>query len=64
LLFIRHNAAGDFIGTRKTRATVTLNAKFDGFTGSGKSEQFDAQGMSVQSYNFTARGTRIRVESP
>lgn len=64
LLFIRHNAAGDFIGTRKTRAPVALNATFDGFTGSGKSEQFDDQGMSVQSYNFTARGMRIRVESP
>lgn len=63
-LLIRHNAAGDFIGTAKVRATLTLNATFDGYTGSGRADQFDTQGTLVRSINVTGRATRIRVESP
>ncbi len=63
-VFIRRNAAGDFIGTAKVRQTIILNETFDGFTGSAKTDFFDAQGMLVQSFNPSTQATRIRVESP
>src|SRR5437588_7764450 len=63
-VFIRRNAAGDFIGTAKVRQTITLNGTFDGFTGSAKTEFLDAQGVLVQSFNPSTEATRIRVESP
>jgi hypothetical protein len=56
--------AGDFIGIAKARMAATLNATFDGFTSSGKVEQFDAQGTLARSFDYTAPATRIRVESP
>lgn len=63
-MFIRRNAAGEFIGTAKVRQTIKLNEAFDGFTGSAKTEFLDAQGKVVQSFNPSTQATRIRVESP
>ena len=63
-IFIRRNAAGDFIGTAKVRQTITLNATFDGFTGSATTDWLDAEGKVVQSFKPTTQATRIRVESP
>jgi len=60
----RHNAGGDFIGTTKVRMKLTLDATFDEVAGSGRSDDFDAQGNLVQSVKFTNHGTRIKVESP
>jgi hypothetical protein len=63
-LFSRRNPAGEFIGTQKVRLNLTLNAAFDEITGTGKTDQFDAQGAVVQSVDITTHATRIKVESP
>ena len=57
------DAAGNFIGTLKARATLTLNNKGDKFTSDEYLfEFFDRDGNFLGSGVGTAHGTRIEVE--
>lgn len=62
-LLFQFGAAGNFAGTLKARATLTLDAKGNEFTSDEYLfEFFDPNGNLLASGVGTAHGTRIRVE--
>jgi hypothetical protein len=59
-----YDEKGQFQGTRKIRATISLNSALDEFQGDGEADILDPAGNVVASVSgLTVQGKRIRVES-
>jgi len=59
----RFDANGNMIGTIKVRESATLNNTGDAYSGSGKFEIRDLQGIPIASGVATVQATRIKVET-
>lgn len=59
---LRFGTEGNFIGTQKARAQITLNEALDEFTSRTQSDFFDVAGSFESSNRTTGSAKRIKVE--
>jgi hypothetical protein len=60
-IHMHYDATGQFAGTLRVRASVTLDGDGNGFSGPFKTDIFDAGGNLLLSFGGTVSATRISV---